>query len=382
MHIEGKTEVSILNNGFSLKTSFLLVSDISYSVILGTPFINLITPYMVTHNSIDYKDDNVFISCPFLEKPKTRQLNFVKAHSIYKNQINFLIKSKENDLFDLKQNVHFQKIEQQLKSDLIKKRISDFQETIVKEVCSDLPNAFWKRKQHIVDLPYESGFSEKNIPTKARPIQMNAELEQHCRKEIQDLESKGLISKSRSPWSCAAFYVNKASEQERGTPRLVINYKPLNTALKWIRYPIPNKKDLLQKLHSAFVFSKFDMKSGFWQIQIDKDHRYKTAFTVPFGQYEWNVMPFELKNAPSEFQRIMNDIFNPYFEFCIVYIDDVLIFSNSIEQHFKHLKTFLYVVKASGLVVSEKKISLFQTRVRFLGHYICQGTIVPIEISL
>jgi hypothetical protein len=63
--------------------------------------------------------------------------------------------------------------------------------------------------------------------------------------------------------------VNKNSEIERGTPRLVINYKPLNSALKWIRYPIPNKKDLLQKLHYAFIFSKFDMKSGFWQIQID-----------------------------------------------------------------------------------------------------------------
>ena len=80
-----------------------------------------------------------------------------------------------------------------------------------------------------------------------------------------------------------AFYVNKASEQKRGTPRLVINYKPLNTTLKWIRYPIPNKKDLLQKLHYSFVFLKFYMKSGFWQIQIDKDHHYKTAFTVPFG---------------------------------------------------------------------------------------------------
>ena len=166
---------------------------------------------------------------------------------------------------------------------MLKVKISDFKALVIKEVCYDLPNAFWKRKQHIVDLPYESGFDERNIPTKARPIQMNVELEQHCRKEIQDLESKGLISKSRSPWSCAAFYVNKASEQERGTPRLVINYKPLNTALKWIRYPIPNKKDLLQKLHSAFVFSKFDMKSGFWQIQIEQKHHYKTTFTVPFG---------------------------------------------------------------------------------------------------
>jgi hypothetical protein len=68
------------------------------------------------------------------------------------------------------------------------------------------------------------------------------------------------------------------------------------------------------------------MKSGFWQIQIDPRDQHKTAFTVPFGQYEWNVMPFGLKNAPSEFQHIMNDIFNAHFKFCIVYIDDVLIF--------------------------------------------------------
>jgi hypothetical protein len=169
---------------------------------------------------------------------------------------------------------------------------------------------------------------------------------------------------------------------ERGTPKLVINYKPLNFALKWIRYPIPNKKDLLQKLHSAFIFSKFDMKSGFWQIQIAPKIRYKTAFTVPFGQYELNVMPFGLKYAPSEFQRIMNDIFNAHSKFCIVYIDDVLIFSHSINQHFKHLHAFFHTAKQNGLVVSKTKISLFQTRVRFLGHYICQGTVTPIQRSL
>jgi hypothetical protein len=208
---------------------------------------------------------------------------------------------------------------------------------------------------------------------------MNADLERYCRLEIRDLESKGLIQKSRSPWSCVTFYVNNNSEIERGTPRLVINYKLLNSALKWIRYPIPNKKDLLQKLHSAFIFSKFDMKSKFWQIQIDPKDRYKTAFTVPFGQYEWNVMPFGLKNAPSEFQCIMNDIFNAYSRFCIVYIDGVLIFSHSIDQYFKHLHTFFHTAKQNGLVVSKTKISLFQTCVRFLGHYICQDTVTPIE---
>ena len=73
------------------------------------------------------------------------------------------------------------------------------------------------------------------------------------------------------------------------------------------------------------------MKSGFWQIQIKEEERYKIAFTVLFGHFEWNVMPFRLKNAPSEFQKIMNEIFNTYTSFCIVYIDDVLIFSQNID---------------------------------------------------
>ncbi|KAK0571502.1 hypothetical protein LWI29_017199 [Acer saccharum] len=131
---------------------------------------------------------------------------------------------------------------------------------------------------------------------------MSSSLLEHCKKEIADLLQKGLIRPSKSPWSCLAFYVQKNAEIERGVPRLVINYKSLNDALQWIRYPIPNKSDLLKRLHNSNIFSKFDMKSGFWQIQIDEKDRYKTAFTVPFGQYEWNVMPFGLKNAPSEFQ--------------------------------------------------------------------------------
>jgi len=101
------------------------------------------------------------------------------------------------------------------------------------------------------------------IPTKARPIQMNAELLQYCKKEIQTLLDKELIRPSKSPWSCAAFYVNNVAEKERGVPRLVINYKPLNKALQWIRYPIPNKRYLLNQLCDAKIFSKFDMKSGF-----------------------------------------------------------------------------------------------------------------------
>ena len=83
---------------------------------------------------------------------------------------------------------------------------------------------------------------KKNIPTKARPIQMNHDLLEICKKELQALLEKQLIRPSKSPWSCAGFYVMNQAEKERGAPRLVINYKPLNKVLQWIRYPIPNKK--------------------------------------------------------------------------------------------------------------------------------------------
>ncbi|RVW66292.1 Enzymatic polyprotein [Vitis vinifera] len=124
------------------------------------------------------------------------------------------------------------------------------------------------------------------------------------------------------------------------------------------------------------------MKSGFWQIQIAEKDRYKTAFVVPFGHYEWNVMPFGLKNAPSEFQNIMNEIFNQFSDFIIVYIDDVLIYSDSVEQHWKHLNKFVETVKSNGLSLSATKINLFQTKVRFLGHHIHQGTFTPIQRSI
>ena len=101
------------------------------------------------------------------------------------------------------------------------------------------------------------------------------------------------------------------------------------------------------------VFNKFDMKSGFWQIQIRESDRYKTAFTTPFRHYEWNVMPFGLKNAPSEFQNIINEIFNPFSSFAIVYINDILIFSESLNQHKKHLYKYKYIYNERPLHILE-----------------------------
>ena len=150
--------------------------------------------------------------------------------------------------------------------------------------------------------------------------------------------------------------MNKRSEQIRGIPRLVINYKPLNIVLADNTYPIPHKSELLARIAGAKIFSKFDMKSGFWQVAIKEEDKFKIAFSIPAGHYEWNVMPFGLKHVPSKFQKVMDSIFKPYFKLLIVYIDDILIFSKNLHDHFKHVNIFLRVVNNNGLVLSKKKI--------------------------
>jgi hypothetical protein len=362
MHIKYEiNNAHVCKDKVCFKTSFVLVKNLNDKVILGLPFIHLLLPFTTDVDGIT--------TAPFGQPVKFNFLNLIEENDIKILKDNLisqsicLIKNKQKHLKFLKDEVHYQRVQQQLNCKILQQKIERFHEKLNQEVCSNFPNAFWNRKTHVVKLPYVKDFNERNIPTKARPIQMNQEIMEFCKNEINDLLEKKIIRPGKSPWSCPAFYVQKNAELERGAPRLVINYKPLNKVLEWIRYPIPNKQDLINRLSDSVVFSKFDLKSGFWQIQIHEDDKYKTAFTTPFGHYEWNVMPFGLKNAPSEFQNIMNDIFNPFSKFCIVYIDDVLIFSKSIEEHWKHLNSFLDTIKYSGLVVSSPKIKLFQTKI-------------------
>jgi hypothetical protein len=197
---------------------------------------------------------------------------------------------------------------------------------------------------------------------------------EYCQKEITELLERKLIEISRSPWACPAFYVNKHSEQKRGKPRMVINYRALNDALLPIRFPLPSKELLFSKIGKCNVFSKFDLKSGFWQIGIIPKDRYKTAFVVPNGQYQWRVMPFGLKNAPSEFQKRMDDIFK-HLNFVIVYIDDLLVCSVDCKAHVQHLKVVYDLLYKHGLVLSRSKLCWAQTKIEYLGLILSRGEV-------
>ena len=104
------------------------------------------------------------------------------------------------------------------------------------------------------------------------------------------------------------------------------------------------------------------MKLGNWKIQIAEKDRYKATFVVPFRHYEWKAMPFGFKNVPSKFQNIMNEMFSPFLDFIIVYIDDVLVYSIFVEEHWEHLNRFIQTVKDNSLSLSSSKINLFQIK--------------------
>jgi hypothetical protein len=168
LHIAGKTQASISNKSISLKTFFVVTKDINHTIILGTPFIDMITPYKAHHDCITSKINSIKLVFPFLEKSKTRNLNLIKACSIHTYHLNTLIHGKQFQLHDLQNHVSFCRIEKQLQNSVLKTKIIDLQNKIEQQICSDLPNAFWKRKQHIVDLPYEDTFLEKTNTYKSK----------------------------------------------------------------------------------------------------------------------------------------------------------------------------------------------------------------------
>lgn len=178
------------------------------------------------------------------------------------------------------------------------------------------------------------------------------------RNQIQELLKMQLIEPSESHYASSAFLVRNHSKIVSGKPQMVINYKPLNAITHNFNYPLPRPEVIMQKIQHSKVFNKFDMKSGYYQIQIQPKDRHKTTFIFPTGFYQWKVVPFGLKNALAFFQRRMDYIFSKY-NFTVTYIDDILIHSPDVHTHMKHLEIFLEEVRNHGIVLSRTKMSLF-----------------------
>eukprot|EP00873_Tetraselmis_striata_P011441 jgi/Tetstr1/431705/TSEL_021230.t1 len=227
------------------------------------------------------------------------------------------------------------------------------------------------------DLPPEREFDfeinlESDEPPKERTYRMSPAELQEVRSQLEELLAKGWIRPSKSNYGAPILFVRKKD----GTMRMCVDYRKLNDLTKKDRTPLPRIDELLDSLHGATIFSTLDMYKGYHQVRIKPEDIHKTAFRTHYGLYEYCVLPFGLTNAPAGFQTMMNRVLSPYLgKFCVVYLDDVLIYSKTAEEHLDHIRLVLRELQRHHLHIKLSKCSFGRTSVEFLGHVVEAGQI-------
>ncbi|KAI3821446.1 hypothetical protein L1987_09014 [Smallanthus sonchifolius] len=204
-------------------------------------------------------------------------------------------------------------------------------------------------------------------PVARAPYRLAPSEMQELSSQLQELLDKGFIRPSFSPWGAPVLFVKK----KNGTFRMCIDYRELNKLTIKNRYPLPRIDDLFDQLQGSSFYSKIDLRSGYHQLKIQEEDIPKTAFRTRYGHYEFLVMPFGLTNAPAIFMDLMNRVCKPYLDkFVIVFIDDILIYSRTKEEHAHHLKLILELLWNEKLYAKFSKCEFWIREVHFLGHVI------------
>jgi transposase InsO family protein len=228
---------------------------------------------------------------------------------------------------------------------------------------SQLPNHLPPQREidHRIELTQTS-------PPTLRPVyrMSPAELDE-LKKQLDELIAAGFIKPSKSPFGAPVLFVKKKD----GSMRMCVDYRDLNQITVKNRYPLPRFEELFDRLKGAKYFSKIDLRSGYHQVRIHEQDIHKTAFRTRYGHYEFLVLPFGLTNAPATFMHLMQSIFQPHLDqFVIVFLDDILIYSKSLEDHRKHVRKVLQLLRENQLYAKKSKCEFFQQSISFLGHVV------------
>ena len=209
------------------------------------------------------------------------------------------------------------------------------------------------------------------VHSKARRLRPDVELK--VRHEFQSMVEKGICSPSSSEWSSPLVVVQKDDNM-----RMVGDYRRVNERTTADRYPLPDLRDCTDRLEGKTIFSKVDLIRAYYFIPVFKKHRKKTAIITPAGLFEYNRMPFGLKNAPATFQRFLNSVLSG-LDFIFCYLDDIFIFSSNESEHIEHLKILFERLSRYGLAINQKKCKFFVLNVDFLGYQISENVFQPTE---
>ena len=205
------------------------------------------------------------------------------------------------------------------------------------------------------------------VPMSRAPYRMAPTELKELKSQLQELLDKGFIRPSVSPWGAPILFVKKKD----GTLRMCINYRQINKVTVKNKYPLLRIEDLFDQLKGAGVFSKIDLRSGYYQLRVKEGDVPKTAFRTRYGHYEFLVMLFRLTNAPTTFMNLMNRVFRPYVDqFVVVFTDDILVYSKDAQEHEQHLRIVLETVREKKLYAKLSKCDFWLKEVSFLGHIV------------
>ena len=211
-------------------------------------------------------------------------------------------------------------------------------------------------------------------PARCTPFAVREEIA----RQLNQMQKQGAISPSSSPWASLVVLVHKKD----GSLRFCIDFRNLNAVTKPDVFPLPRIDDLLDQLGKSKFFSTLDLAAGYWQVQIHPSSKEKTAFITHKGLYQFNVMPFGLCNAPAVFQRLMQKVLAELHQdteppFVSVYLDDILIYSETFEDHLNHLMEVINRLRTAGLKLKPVKCHFIRQQVEYLGHLITPNGISP-----
>ena len=215
------------------------------------------------------------------------------------------------------------------------------------------------------------------LPISMNPHRMALVELQELRVQLQEILDKGFMRLSTSLWGSPVLFVKKKGK----TLRMCIDFRQWNRVMIQNRYPLPRIGDLFDQMRGVRVYSKIDLRTGYHQLRVRETDIHKTAFRTRYGHFESTVMPFGLTNAPAAFMDLMHRIFQPYLDqFVVVFMDDILIYSQSEWEHEYHLRIILQLLRDHQLHAKFSKCEFLLTKVRFLGHVVsAPGVSVDLE---
>ena len=388
---EGRVRVHVKCGEYRGTVYARVFPQMNKQMILGIPWLSKENPHIDwAQGAITVRHGQRWISLP-LAKPLKRTDEDEEAHLDYlisKNSLGSMMNSKMmTGAFlgyireaEVEESVVLQaqgdavekpKWDQALPAD-VRAVLVEFDDVFPQELPQGLPPV---RQGHEFKIDLEDDQPPANRPLyKMSPLELG-----EAKRQIQDMLEHGFIRPSSSPYGAPVLFVPKKD----GSLRFCIDYRWLNRKTVKNRYPLPLPEELFDRLGSAKVFTKIDLRSGYWQMPVKPEDVHKTAFKTRWGLYECLVMPFGVTNAPAQFMYMMNDLLGEYLDdFVIVFLDDVLIYSANPQDHVEHLRKVLGKLRHHQLFAKASKCDILKTSVEFLGQQIYAGGMTPTEAKL